>query len=147
MLNIFTLALILANGSAGATMYKWTDASGNVQYGEFPPAGSQAERIKAAPTPADATPPEKSKSLQQQVEEMEKRQDAKKQRQAEATQKQQNAANRKINCENARSNIQRLNYGGNRLVHMPDGSYQRLDEKQKQEQIEKNQQAIKEFCD
>jgi hypothetical protein len=144
MLNSFALALMLATGSAGATLYKWTDANGNVQYGEFPPAGSKAERLKAAPAPASTTP---GKSLQQQVEEMEKRQETEKQHKTEAAQKQQDAANRKINCENARSNIQRLNYGGNRLVHMPDGSYQRLDEKQKQEQIEKNQQAIKEFCD
>ena len=44
-------------------------------------------------------------------------------------------------------NIERLNYGGNRMVHMPDGSYQRLDEKQKQEQLEKNRKAVEEFCD
>ena len=142
--NIFALSLTLVAASASAAMYKWTDASGNVQYGQYPPAGSKAERIDAAPPPKSAPA---GKSLQQQVEEMEKAQDAEKQRKTETAQKQQEAENRKINCENARKNIERLDYGGNRLVHMPDGSYQRLDEKQKQEQIEKNQKAIKEFCD
>jgi hypothetical protein len=79
MLNSFALALMLATGSAGATLYKWTDANGNVQYGEFPPAGSKAERLKAAPAPASTTP---GKSLQQQVEEMEKRQETEKQHKA-----------------------------------------------------------------
>lgn len=144
LLNVFPLLLLLAATPAGAAMFKWTDASGNVQYGQFPPAGSNAERLKGAPAPASAPA---GKSLQQRVEEMEKRQDSEKQSKAEAAQKQQEAANRKTNCENARQNIERLNYGGNRLVHMPDGSYQRLDEKQKQAQLEKNREAVKEFCD
>jgi hypothetical protein len=145
LLNVFPLLLMLATAPAGAAMFKWTDANGNVQYGQFPPAGSQAERLKSAP-PAPASAPA-GKSLQQRVEEMEKHQDSEQQRKAETAQKQQEAANRKTNCENARKNIERLNYGGNRLMHMPDGSYQRLDEKQKQEQLEKNRKAIKEFCD
>jgi len=144
LLNVFPLLLLLAATPAGAAMFKWTDANGNVQYGQFPPAGSNAERLKGAPAPASAPA---GKSLQQRVEEMEKRQDSEKQSKAEAAQKQQEAANRKTNCENARQNIERLNYGGNRLVHMPDGSYQRLDEKQKQAQLEKNREAVKEFCD
>jgi hypothetical protein len=142
--NIFALLLLLATGSAGAAMYKWTDTNGNVQYGAYPPAGSQAERMHAAPAPKSAPA---GKSLQQQVEELEKSQAADQQRKAEAAQKQQDAENRKINCANARKNIEQLNYGGNRLVHMPDGSYQRLDEQHKQAQIEKNRKAIKEFCD
>jgi len=144
LLNVFPLLLLLAATPAGAAMFKWTDANGNVQYGQFPPAGSNAERLKGAPAPASAPA---GKSLQQRVEEMEKHQESEKQSKAEAAQKQQEAANRKTNCENARQNIERLNYGGNRLVHMPDGSYQRLDEKQKQAQLEKNRKAVEEFCD
>jgi hypothetical protein len=140
----FALLLIFATASVHAAMYRWTDASGNVQYGEYPPPGSQAERIKAGPAPKSAPA---GKSPQERVEELEKRQAGEKARKTEAAQKQQEADNRKINCANARRNLERLNYGGNRLTHMPDGSYQRLDEKQKQEQVEKNQQAIKEFCD
>lgn len=142
--NIFTLLLMLVTGTASAAMYKWTDANGHVQYGQYPPAGSQAERVNAAPAPKAAPA---AKSPQQRVEELEKRQGEEQQRKSESAQKLKDAENRKINCANAHQNLERLNYGGNRLVHMPDGSYQRLDEKQKQEQIEKNQKAIKDFCD
>lgn len=142
--NIIALALVLATTPATAAMFKWSDANGKVQYGEFPPAGVNAERVNAARAPKN---PPATPSLQQRVEAMEKQQAAEQQGKDEAARKQQVAANRKLNCENARKNIEQLNYGGNRLMRAPDGTYQRLDEQQRQQQIEKNQQAITEFCD
>ncbi|VAW77802.1 hypothetical protein MNBD_GAMMA13-1544 [hydrothermal vent metagenome] len=142
--SIFSALLLLVATAANAAMFKWTDANGHVQYGQHPPAGVDAKNIQAGSKPK-STPA--SPSLQQQVEALDKRLAGKAKQEAEAKQKQQNAKNRKINCENARKNIERMNYGGNRLAQMPDGSYQRLDEKQKQAQINKNKKAIKEFCD
>lgn len=142
--NIFPLLLLLAAASASADIFKWTDAAGNTQYGQHPPAGVQAERLHSVPAPQSAPA---AKSLQQQVEDMDKRVEEQNKRKTEAAKKQQQAANRKINCDNARKNIEQLNYGGNRMIKMPDGSYQRLDEKQKQAQLEKNRKAIEEFCD
>jgi len=125
-------------------MFKWTDANGKVQYGQHPPAGVSAEHIQSARqpsgNPATLTP-------QQRVEALDKRLATEAEQKAEAEKQQQNAENRKINCANARKNLEQLSYGGNRLVHMPDGSYQRMDEKQKQAEIKKNQDAVKEFCD
>ena len=37
--------------------------------------------------------------------------------------------------------------GGHRLTRMPDGSYERLEEKQQQALISKNEKAVHEFCD
>ena len=142
--NLFPLLLVLAAGTAGADMFKWTDANGNTQYGQYPPAGVPAERLKSAPAPQSAP---QTRSLQERVEEMNKRTEEKNQQKAEAEKKKQAAANRKINCENAHKNIEKLNYGGNRRVQMPDGSYQRLDEKAKQAELEKNNKAIEKFCD
>jgi len=142
--NIFPLLLLLATASAGADMFKWTDASGTTQYGQHPPAGVQAERLRSAPAPQSAPA---AKSLQQQVEDMNKQQEEQNKRKAAAAKKEQLAANRKTNCDSARKNLEQLNYGGNRMMKMPDGSYQRLDEKVKQEQLEKNRKAVKEFCD
>jgi Domain of unknown function (DUF4124) len=142
--DIFLLLLLLASAPAGADMFKWTDAGGNIQYGQHPPPGVPAERLKSAPAPQSAPAP---KSLQQQVDDMNRRTEEQNQRKAEAEKQKQAAANRKMNCEIANRNIEQLNSGGNRLIKMPDGSYQRLDEKTRQAQIEKNQKAIKEFCD
>ncbi len=142
--TVFSILLLLVTGPANAAMFKWTDENGNVQYGQHPPADSGAEYIKAAPQPA-ATPA--ASSLQQQVEALDKRQAEEAKEQAESEQKEQNAENRKINCTNAKSNLEQLNMGGHRLTRMPDGSYARLDEKQKQAEIAKNKKAIEDFCD
>jgi hypothetical protein len=127
-----------------AAMYKWNDANGETQYGQFPPAGVNATRIKSDADPKSAPT---RKPLEEQVKEMEKQLEQKEVAKEEAAEKKQNAKIRKQNCENARNNITQLGYGGHRLARKPDGSYERLSEAQKQELIKKNQDAIKEFCD
>lgn len=144
LITIFSLLALLVSAPAGAAMYKWTDADGNIQYGQYPPAGTAAEQIRAAPAPKSAPV---GKSPQQQVEELDKRQKAQQQLNTEAEAKKRNAENRKINCATARKNLEQLSYSGQRLMHLPDGTYKRLDEEQKQALIKKNQDAVKEFCD
>jgi len=142
--TVFSILLLVAMSPANAAMFKWTDANGNVQYGEHPPAGAGAEHIKAAPEPA-STPA--APSLQQQVDALDKRLATEAEQKAETEQKKQDAENRKINCTNAKNNLEQLHMGGHRLTRMPDGSYERLEEKQQQALISKNEKAIKEFCD
>jgi hypothetical protein len=139
-----TLLLIAVMSPASAAMFKWTDANGNVQYGEHPPAGTGAEHIKAAPAPAStpATP-----TLQQQVDALDKRLATEAEQNTETEQKEQNAENRKINCENAKHNLRELGMGGSRLTRMPDGSYERLGKEGREAQISKNQKAVEAFCD
>src|ERR1700688_3747987 len=60
-------ALVAWSGIAGAVVYKWTDATGKLQYGDRPPDGVHAEVVQllgthastarnASSTPAQATP-------------------------------------------------------------------------------------------
>jgi len=143
--TVFSILLLLSMNPASAAMFKWTDANGNVQYGEHPPAGASAEHIKATPEPRNEAPA--TPSLQQQVDALDKRLAEEAEQKAAVEQKKQDAENRKINCANAKSNIEQLRQGGHRLTRMPDGSYERMDEKQKQAEIAKNKQAIKDFFD
>ena len=154
--TVFSILLLVAMSPANAAMFKWTDANGNVQYGEHPPAGAGAEHIKATPepasTPAAPVPPRPSRtaaapSLQQQVDALDKRLATEAEKKAETEQKKLDAENRKINCTNAKNNLEQLRMGGHRLTRMPDGSYERLEEKQQQALISKNEKAVKEFCD
>jgi len=139
------LILALATAPAGAVMFKWIDANGNTQYGQYPPAGVQAERIKTAPKPASA--PSAQKSPQQQLKELEEQNKKAGEKAAEAEAGKQHAEMKKKNCEIARQNLEQLNLGGHRLTRMPDGSYQRFTEEEKQAMIQKNKEAVKEFCD
>ena len=142
-----TITLLLASLAlpASAAMYKWSDANGETQYGQFPPAGVNATPIKADPQPKASAPARKP--LQEQVEEMDEQLKQQETAKEEAAAETKNAEIRKQNCENARKNITQLGYGGHRLAKMPDGSYERFSEEKKQEMIKKNEDAIKEFCD
>ena len=141
---MITLLMAMLSLPASAAMYKWNDANGKTQYGQFPPAGVNATRIKSDADPKSAPA---RKPLEEQVKELDKQMEQQKAAKEETAAKKQNAEIRKQNCENARSNITQLGYGGHRLAHMPDGSYERLSEDKKQEMVKKNQDAIKEFCD
>jgi hypothetical protein len=143
-ITVFSLTASLVAGPASAAMFKWTDTDGNVQYGQYPPAGVAAKQIQANPGPAN-TPP--VPSLQQQVEALDKQLAEQADQKAEAEKLKQEADNRKINCANARQNLDNLNLGGHRLSQLPDGSYERLSEEKRQELITKNKQAIEDFCD
>ena len=146
-ITVFSILLLTAAANpAAAAMFKWTDADGNVQYGEHPPAGANAEHIRSAPAPTPSSVPD-TPSLQERVEALDKRRAEEAEQQAEAEQKKRNAENRKINCENARRNLVELNKGGARLTRMPDGSYQRLDYEKQQELVRKNEKAVEEYCD
>jgi len=141
-----TIALLTAVLAfpASAGMYKWKDANGKTQYGQFPPAGASATPMKAKPAPNSAPT---RKPLEQQMEELDKQLEQRETAKTDAAAKKQDVKIRKQNCENARDNITKLGYGGNRLTQLPDGSYERLSEEKKQAQIKKNQDAVKEFCD
>lgn len=138
------LSIALFTGSASAAMFKWKDADGSTQYGQHPPSGVEATRIKSDRTPKIAPT---RKPLQEQVREMDERQQQQQAAEAEAELEKKNAAIRKQNCANARANITQLGYGGNRLATMPDGSHKRLTEADKQEMLKKNQQAVEKYCD
>ncbi len=45
------LLLALATTTAWGASYRWTDAAGNVHYGDQPPTGVEAERMRAPPPP------------------------------------------------------------------------------------------------
>ncbi len=141
----FPFLLLLAVNAWGAEMFKWTDAQGRTQYGQRPPPGVEAERLKRAPAPAP--PPPANATPGERLEALEKRQDEQTQRETETQQKQQNAAQRKRYCDNARKNIALLGKGGHHRVKMPDGSYQAMDDAFVQRELEKNRRAEKTFCD
>ena len=144
LITVFSLLAVLIAAPATAAMYKWTDANGQVQYGQHPPAGVDASPLKAAPAPASVPARE---PLQEQLEKLDKQARERQAEAAKAAEKEEEAKNREINCRNAKNNIEQLNRGGHRLMQMPDGSHKRFTEEERQAAIAKNKKAIKEYCD
>ena len=141
--TILALTLALASSSATAAMFKWTDADGNIQYGQYPPAGVDARRIeqRSAPPAAAAqtlTPQERLKQLEER-----QAREAEAQSRREAAQRQ--AEQKAENCRIARQNLRTLETGGRSRMQLPDGTV--LSGEQKQAYIDKTREQIKEFCD
>ena len=137
--------LLLAMAGAQAAMYKWKDANGNTQFGQFPPAGVEAERMKAAPR-APASSGQSGPSLQDRVKALEEKQGQDRENALMEKEEKERAAQLKQNCDNARKTIQLLERGGNRRYRMPDGTVKRLDEKETRRRIDESKNYLKENC-
>jgi hypothetical protein len=140
---VFTF-LALTNTAAGAAMYKWTDADGSTQYGQYPPAGVQAERVHVSSQPASQ--PQPAPSPQQRLKELEQQQEKQTEKEAEATAEKQKAETIKKNCEIAKNNLAGLQMGGHRLTRLSDGSYTRLSEEERLSRIAEAEKHIEEYC-
>jgi hypothetical protein len=140
---VFTF-LTLTNTAAGAAMYKWTDADGSTQYGQYPPAGVQAERVHVSSQPASQ--PQPAPSPQQRLKELEQQQQKQAEKATEAAAAIQKAETIKQDCEIAKKNLAGLQMGGHRLTRLPDGSYTRLSEEERLSRIAETEKQIKEYC-
>lgn len=142
--TLISTLLLLAMAGANAGMYKWKDAQGNTQFGEFPPAGVDAEQMKPPPPPA--TNPGKGPSLEDRVKALDAQESADKEKALVEKEEKEKAAQKKQNCENARQNAELLQRGGNRLYQMPDGSYKRFNAEESQKRVEESKKFIAENC-
>lgn len=136
--------LLLAMAGAQAAMYKWKDEHGNTQFGQFPPSGVKAERMKAPHAPASSG--QSGPSLQDRVKALEEKQGQNREKALIEKEEKERAAQLKQNCDNARKTIQLLERGGNRRYRMPDGTVKRLDEKETRRRIDESRKYIKENC-
>jgi hypothetical protein len=143
--TLISVILLLAMAAgAQAAMYKWKDEHGNTQFGQFPPAGVEAERMKAPRAPA--SPGKSGPSLQDRVKALEEEQGQDREKALMEKEEKERAAQLKQNCDNARKTVQLLERGGNRRYRMPDGSVKRLDENETRRRINKSKQYLKENC-
>jgi len=142
--TIISIILALTTTAAGAAMYKWTDADGGTQYGQYPPAGVPAERVKVSPQPASQ--PETAPSPQQRLKELEQQQQKQTEKEAEAAAEKEAAETIKKNCEIAKNNLAGLQMGGHRLTRLADGSYTRLSEEERLSWVAEAEKHIKEYC-
>jgi hypothetical protein len=141
---------------AVAQQYKWTDKDGRTQYGDNPPPGVNATRIKGpagpAPAPAASAPKSGSKDVgkdgkpltpeqafrkrQQEREEAEKK-DAEKQAQAEV---------RRKNCESAQASLRQLESGQRIGQVNAQGERVFMEDDQRAKATQNAQKAVSDWC-
>jgi len=127
-----------------AGMYKWVDEGGNVQYTQTPPpAGIEAETIKPPPkVDTDAA----LKELEAQQGKATELRESRLEKAEQANQAQQELELRKKNCEMARARLASYEQPMVKFVQ-EDGTKVRATEEERQTEIAKSQEMIKEWCD
>lgn len=138
----YVLAYLVSSLALAGT-YKWVDEEGNVQYTQTPPpAGIAAETIK--PPPKVDT--EKAvKELEAQEEEAAKLRQNRLDEAEKEAQANQELELQKKNCEMARARLASYEQPMVKFVQ-EDGTRVRATEEERQAEIAKSQEMIKEWC-
>ena len=145
------LALVLAMlaAPAGAEIYKWTDAQGNVHYGDHPPSSSTPKPFN--PQTAKDAEARAQEALRQAADQAARKR-AEQAISREAASKQQAAneeeARRKAaNCQRARDNLEMLQRAKTRITRVDaQGQKQILDEAAREAEMVRASRTIAENC-
>ena len=149
---ILACIFVLPSAANASDIYKWTDATGEVHYGQEHPPGVQAQQVRIV---HDARTPEEKQAAQAQLNKLvheagfapeqvakEKAEKAKDQS-AEAAA----AAAREHACSKAQHLLLKLeNWAKRAVVEHPDGTQTRLDNNQRQALIDRTNEQIKKNC-
>jgi hypothetical protein len=141
--SIRFLGIYLVACHAWAATYKWVDEDGNVQYTQTPPpAGIEAETIQPPPKVDTDAALKQLESQEKQATELQKGRHEEADKRAKA---EEELALQKKNCELARKRL--ASYELPRVEYVQaDGSRVKATEEERQEQIKKSEDMIKEFC-
>jgi hypothetical protein len=140
-----TKALLIAVGMAFATaamaqQYKWVDANGKVQYGDTPPPGVEATRLKPPPSAPAAAPkvnPEAAFRNRQQERQKGEEKAAKERAEAET---------KRVNCEQSQASLRSLQSGQRITTTNAAGERVFIDDAERAKEIERTQRAVNEWC-
>ena len=143
------IATLLLQSPVSGSIYKWTDASGEVHYTQTPPPnGIATQKIQDAPPPAES-----QQSIHEEQQQLQERIDAMDERQArqdeEAAINKQHKENREIdekNCITAQNNLAKLQQGGIKRYLTPEGEVIRLTEEDRQRRITAANKQVKQYC-
>lgn len=137
------LLALLVSSNALAAMYKWVDENGEVHYTQTPPPGDiQAETIKPPP---DVNTEKAREELQQRQELVEKIREQRQEENQKEKLAQQELEKKRANCDMAKKRLDSYDQPRVRFVQ-PDGSRRYATEEERQAQIQKSKEMIKEFC-
>jgi len=147
-----TLLLMLVLGfaaGASAQQFRWIDKDGRVQYGDTPPPGVKATRLKppasTAPAPSGAAKKDGEKGLSPDAA-FRKRQQEREAEEKKAAQSATDAETKRMNCIAAQAEVRSIE-GGHR-ISTTDKSGERvyLNDDQRGRELERAQRAVSSWC-
>lgn len=142
--------LILTSANALAVVSKWVDANGQVHYSDQPPPpDAQSKTLRqmtdtqgSASVSGVAAP----KTLAEKEAELKKAQKEKKEAAGKAAQKQAAAEAQQASCAAAQQNLRALQQGTRMVEIDAKGEQSYVDDKQREQRIEKTQKDISNYC-
>lgn len=172
LIRVFILAATggfwLILGSAGAEMYKWTDADGKVHFSDQPPpaniknlttikrgnpagkplpAASESNSDSANPDPvAEKAKAAAPKTYVEKDMEFKKRQVEKAEREAAEKKKTDEAAEKQRNCDQSRARLKSLQAGGRVARANAQGETEYLNDAQIAQEIERGKKSVDDWC-
>jgi len=143
---------VACTGVALGQQYKWVDQDGKVRYGDVPPPGVKAQRMKppasgASPAPSSApkTGEKAEKALSPEAAFRKRQEDAQKEREKEA-QSDQQAAARRENCARAQESLRSFESGQRISRTDAKGEPYFLDEAQVAQEAARARQIMQQSC-
>lgn len=137
-----------------AQQYKWTDKDGRTQYGDNPPPGVNATRIKgpANPPAAPSAPASGSKDVGKDGKPLtpeqafRKRQQEREEADKKDAEKQQQAAIKQKNCESAQASLRQLESGQRIGQINAQGERVFMEDDQRAKATQNAQKAVADWC-
>ena len=144
-----TAAMLLAcSGLALAQQYKWVDPDGKVRYGDVPPPGVKAQRMKppaSGPAPSTSAATKGEKPLSPEAAYRKRQEDAQKERDKGAQSVQEASAKRE-NCTRAQESLRTLESGQRIARTDSKGERYYLEDAQIAQETNRARQLVKESC-
>jgi hypothetical protein len=143
---LLLLSVYGALAYAGA-VYKWVDEQGNVQYRDTPPPAGANYQIIQRPPAAGHEPERAIHEQRKKTEAADKARQTSQPPQSDAAASADAIeARRAASCEKAKANLEILAKSPHPIRTEADGKQIVLTEEQRQEEIEKNQKFVQEYC-
>jgi hypothetical protein len=136
---------LLASTFAHAQIYRWVDEQGVTVYSNTPPPSGGAQRIKPPPPPAE-DPEQTRQRMEARRQAMDDLFEDRELAQQKFAQERKRMAVRNSNCQGARANLEKLATSAQSLVRLPDGSYVRFTEEERQQRMLEAQNQINRSC-
>ena len=149
-----TLVLVVVMGftaGAFAQQFKWTDKDGRTQYGDVPPPGVKATRLKppsggaSAPAAPAAAAKKGDKPLTPEAA-FQKRQRESRDQEDKAAKERAEAETRRANCEAAQASLRQIQSGQRMATMNAQGERVFLDDDARAKEAERAQRAVTEQC-
>jgi uncharacterized protein DUF4124 len=147
---IFGLGVLFASAAA-AQQYKWVDQNGKTQYGDVPPPGVKAQRLRPPPGPAPAPSAaakkdeKAAKPLSPEAAYRKRQEDAQKENE-KAAQAEQEAAAKRENCLRSQEALRTYEAGGRISRTDAKGERYYLEDAQIAQETARARQLVQQNC-